>query len=389
MANTLSFDQISTVLNEIVAQATGAKPEAVVDTASFVSVAQTALLHGYDPMNTAISQVLARTIFSIRPYYSKFKGLRVTAAQYGNHVRKLNPIDPKFVDDPTYDPTMLEDSDQYNAPRPKVLQTNWYGQEAVALPYTVWRDQLKSAFRGPDELASYYTMMAQNIADMLEQKNESMSRMVLANLMTGVFKAAPNQVVHLLTEYNTETGGTFTAEQIKLPENYPAFIQWVYGRVASLSAALTDRTQLYHINITNSPVSRHTPYERQRVYLFAPERYMMDSRVLATTFHDNYLRFADTETVNFWQNPQSPDTIITTPVYLNTDGSLTTATEAVTLPNVFGVIMDEEAAGYNITNEWVGTTPFHAKGGFSVTWWHFLVQYWNDFTENVIVMCMD
>lgn len=67
MANDLTFTQLATVLNSIVSQATGATAQAVVDTSTFVNVAQTALKTGYDPLSTAISQVLSRTIFLLVP----------------------------------------------------------------------------------------------------------------------------------------------------------------------------------------------------------------------------------------------------------------------------------------------------------------------------------
>lgn len=76
MANTLTFDQISTVLNDVVKQATGVNTMKAVDTSSFVAQAQTALLAGNDRIMESISQVLDRTIFSMRPYNAKFKGLR-------------------------------------------------------------------------------------------------------------------------------------------------------------------------------------------------------------------------------------------------------------------------------------------------------------------------
>ena len=93
MANTLSFDQISTVLNAIVKQATGVETMKATDTSSFVAQAQTALLVGNDSIMNSISQVLDRTIFSVRPYNAKFKGLRRTTQQWGNHVRKLGMLD--------------------------------------------------------------------------------------------------------------------------------------------------------------------------------------------------------------------------------------------------------------------------------------------------------
>ena len=98
MANTLTFDQISTVLNDIVKQATGMETMKATDTSSFVAQAQTALLAGNDRIMDSISQVLDRTIFSVRPYSAKFRGLRRTTQQWGNHVRKLGMVDDDYPD---------------------------------------------------------------------------------------------------------------------------------------------------------------------------------------------------------------------------------------------------------------------------------------------------
>ena len=82
--NDLTFTQAATVLNSIVKQATGQTAQLPTNTAEFVSVAQTALKAGYDPVLNAISQVLSRTIFSIRPYNRKFAGLQVDNQKFGN-----------------------------------------------------------------------------------------------------------------------------------------------------------------------------------------------------------------------------------------------------------------------------------------------------------------
>ena len=64
--NTMTFEQSSTVLNSLVQQATGRS--AVISTeADFISVAQTALSLGKDVIFNTLSNVLAKTIFAIRP----------------------------------------------------------------------------------------------------------------------------------------------------------------------------------------------------------------------------------------------------------------------------------------------------------------------------------
>lgn len=88
MANTLTFDQISTVLNDIVKQATGMETMKATDTSSFVAQAQTALLAGNDRIMDSISQVLDRTIFSVRPYSAKFRGAEENHSAMGKSCAK-------------------------------------------------------------------------------------------------------------------------------------------------------------------------------------------------------------------------------------------------------------------------------------------------------------
>ena len=391
MANTLTIDQASTVLNAIVAQATGNTAIATADTKDFVTVAQTGLLAGYDPLLAAISQVLSRTIFSVRPYTRKFKSLEADSITYGNHVRKLNIADKAAMNDdrlPLTDGTAV---DQQKVSKPTILQTNFYGAQTYQRQYTIFKDQLDTAFSGPEEFARFISMVVQNVSDMIEQDHEQFARMTVANYIGGVLSGpnAANQVVHLLTEYNTATGLSLTATTVMQPANYPAFVKWAFARIAALSALLTERSEIFHTNVTGKPIKRHTPESEQRVYLYAPSKFGIEARVLADTYHDNYLSMAKHEAVNFWQAIKTPDTINVKPTWMKADGTLQSATDAVVQAGVFGVIFDREAMGYTTVNQWSSPAPFNAAGGYTNVFFHFTDRHWNDFTENGIVLLMD
>ena len=393
-ANELSINQLSTVLNSIHSQATGKSAIAVTDTSSFVTVAQATLKAGYDPVLSAISQVLSRTIFSIRPYNAKFKGLMADSIRYGNHVRKLQTIDKPFEDDVR---TLLADTysvDQYVVNKPVVLQTNYYGEETFAKSLTIFRDQLDTAFNSPEEFQRFLSMVMGNASDMIEQAHENVARATLANFIGGKVAAEPDggneQVVHMLTEFNTESGLSYTSEDLAQPEKFDTFWKWSYARIAEISAMMTERSLLYHTNITDKEIMRHTPADKQKVYLFNPFKFKIDSMVLASAYHDNYLKYADKEVVNFWQSIKTPDTIKVKPVYMDaTDGTLINSEDTITQADVFGVIFDEEAVGITTVNQWSAPTPFNAKGGYSNMFWHFTDRYWNDFTENGVVLLLD
>lgn len=391
MANTLTIDQASTVLNAIVAQATGNTAIATADTKDFVTVAQTGLLAGYDPLLSAISQVLSRTIFSVRPYTRKFKSLEADSITYGNHVRKINIADKAAVNDDRLPLTDGLAVDQQKVSKPTILQTNFYGAQTYQRQYTIFKDQLDTAFSSPEEFARFISMVVQNVSDMIEQDHEQFARMTVANYIGGVLSGpnAANQVIHLLTEYNTATGLSLTATTVLQPANYPGFVKWAFARIAALSALLTERSEVFHTNVTGKPIQRHTPESEQRVYLYAPSKFGIESRVLADTYHDNYLSLAKHEAVNFWQSIKTPDTINVKPTWMKADGTLQSAANAVVQGSVFGVIFDRETMGYTTVNQWSSPAPFNAAGGYTNVFFHFTDRHWNDFTENGIVLLMD
>lgn len=398
--NDMSFVQVATVMNSIHAQATGTTGIAATDTKSFVAQAQAVLKTGYDPVCNAISQVLSRTIFSIRPYSAKFRGLMVDAVRWGNHVRKIS-----WGDKPIQEDDRIKIQDGVDAPQqipnvPKVLQTNFYGEEVFQDSYTLFKDQLDVAFSGPDEFARFVSGTIQNVTDKLEQARENMSRALVANyiaaknhLVTANSEGAEG-VVHLLTEYNTQTGLSLTATTVYQPANFKPFMEWVYSRIAQVSSMLTERSARYHMNITNlggvdKTIMRHTPVERQRVYLYAPARFQAEAQVLADVYHDNYLRFADNETVNFWQSITTPSQVQVLPNWLNADGTVGEATEAETVSNIFGVITDEETIGWTPVNQWQAPAPFNARHGFTTVYIHETQRHWTDMTENGVVLLLD
>lgn len=385
--NEMGFNQLSTVLAAITSQATGAAVVAPVDTASFVSVAQTALKTGYDPMMSAVSQVLSRTIFSVRPYSRRFSGLEVTRERYGNHIRKLQALDLPFEEDNRLKLTDGQSIDQYIVKKPGVLQTNFYGENVFQKSLTIFRDQMDTAFEGPDQFGRFISMILSNASDQIEQAKESVERATVANLIAGVTVVNEDATLHLVTLYNAFAGTTLTSATVAQPENWRPFVQWLVGFLGNLMDKMAERSQLYHLNITGKTVMRHTPAADRHMYLASDFVNHMEAGAMSDTFHDNYLNVGTFNKVTFWQNIQTPRAINVDAGYIDATGAV--AHSAVNLTNVVGVIHDREAAMTCTVNEWQANSPFNASGGYTNMFWHFTERYLNDFTENAVVLLLD
>lgn len=389
--NDLTITDVGTILTSIAKQATGASALSVNNTKDFITVAQTTLKVGYDPLIASISQVLSKTIFSIRPYYRKFAGINVSNQQFGNITRKLNISDKDWETDERLPLTDAASVDMYKVIKPSILQTNFYGANKYQRHITIFKDQLDTAFASPDEFGRFITMVMQNATDVIEHGHETLARSVIANFIGGILadEDKGTRTIHLLAEYNKLTGQTLTAETVYQADNFGNFMKFVVARIKSLSAMFTERTQLFQTQVTGKPITRHTPYRNQKLYLFSPTQYLTETAVLTDLYNDQYMKLMDFERVNFWQNPNSPDALNVMPIYLKSDGKLTSPTAAVNKPHVFGVLFDDEALGYTVVNQWSATTPFNAAGGYSNVYYHFTDRYWNDFTEKGVVLLLD
>lgn len=377
------------ILNAIIKQATGASNITTTTTSSFMSIANIALGISPDNLLNAISQTLSRTIFSIRPYEAKFKGLMKDEQRFGNHVRKLNIGDKEWETDVRYDLVDGHSIDDQIVSNPTILQTNFYGQNVYSRHYTVYRDQLNIALSSEEEFQRFITMIVQNCSDMIEQCHESTARMTLANFIGGKVKGDVNNVIHLVTTYNDIAGTELTTATVRQPSNFVPFIKWAFGYIGYLSGMLTERSQKFHINVTGKEISRHTPQNKQKLYLFSEYLKDMDASVLSSVYNDNYLKWADHEQVNFWQSIDSPDGINIKASYMKPDGTVENDDVGTTTANIFGVLFDEEAVGITSCGQWSSASRFNARGGYTNFWYHFNDRYYNDFTENGIVFLLD
>lgn len=385
----LTFTQVATILNSIHAQVTGTTSITNVTTTNFVAVAQTTLKSGYEPVLSAISQVLSRTIFSIRPYSRKLAGLKADSVKWGNIVRKLVVLDDLWETEDSTPLTAGQSVDQYVVRKPQVVETHFYGANIVQDHITIFKDQLDTAFSGPEQLGQFFSMIMQNMTDRIEQKHEEIARLTVANFIAAKTLADTGNVIYLVDEYNTATGSTETATSIKTPSVYPNFAKWLMGFLKTLSDRLTERSCKYHMNLTSKNIPRHTPLNRQKLYIYSPEMNQVDSQVLSSTFHDEYLKKIDYEPVSYWQSIDTPAEIIVTPNYIDASGAQVDANASVTVDNIFGVLFDEDALGYTTINTDVLTTPMNAAGKYTNMFFHFTDRPWMDLTENGVVLLLD
>lgn len=413
-ANEMTFNQAATFLNAVQRQVTGVDQPAPLNTNEFAAVATTVLKTGFDPVMNAISQVLARTIFSIRPYSAKFRLAEISETAFGNHTRKLSIADKELVDDERYKYPMAYDStqnpangdgnsvDMYKVRKPEILQTNFYGSQVWEDYYTLFRDQLECAFTSPSEMGRFVTMVTQNSMDKLTQYREDAGRAAVLNFIGGILDendiaASPfdyaHRVIPLVTLYKSYTNQTsLSADDIFNPENMRPFTQFVYFMIKTISSLMEQRSVKFQTQITGKNVVRHSPKSRQKMFILEQFVSQFEMMGLSNTYHDGYLILPGgvrTESVAYWQNINLPMGINVRASRIMNDGTITTTQgDQTTRPGVLGVLFDEEALGYATTQSWQAPTPFNAAGGYWNMFVHETEKVYNDHTEKGVVFTL-
>lgn len=385
--NTMALEDVYTLLNNLHAQATGQTGIAATDLSSFQSVATSTLQAGTDTVYQQLMQTIGRTIFSSRNYAAKFNGMRADNVRWGGITRKISIADRDLEAEKAYHPVDAASVDQWEIRKSNILETRYYGSDVYQDWFTTFEDQLINAFSAPAQLGSFVALQSQEMNNKWEQYREELVRSMLVNFI-GAKISAGNGVVHLLTEYNTQTGLTLTAQDIYKEQYQAAFFRWVRARINQLSRRLTERTRAYQIQITGKEITRHTPLDRQKMYLSADALDIIDTMVNTVTFHDEPLAYADVEGVSYWQAFDNPTSVNVTPVYINATGAVTTG-DAVNETDVFGVIFDEDAMMYNVKDYQVNTTHLNPRGLYFNTFLTANIQLMSDFTEKGIVLLLD
>ena len=391
--NTMTFNQLATVMNSIVNQATGVANLTPTNTAEFVSVGTTALNVGTDALFNALTNVIGRTIFANRPYNRKFRGLEADQQTWGYITRKISIADRGFEDDNSYVLTEGGTCDPWTIKKANLVEEKFYGVNVFQDYVTIPTVQLRSAFTNPADFAALLDLMTVNMQDRLEQSTEAGARGAIANMIGGIVAGGnANQIVHLLTEYNAELGLTgnnaLTATTVNRPDNFAPFMRWAYARIATVSDRLAERSSIFHTNITGKTVMRHTPAEDQRLFMFSPSLRKMDANVLSTTFNIRYLSQPYTEAVSYWQSIETPGNINVTPAYLAADGTITEGSASV-ISNIFAFMADREALGITRFDESVLASPLNPKCQYYNVFYHRATRWWNSFTENAVVFLLD
>lgn len=404
---TPDISQISTVLASLYQQVTGLAVPAPLNLSGFISTATTVLNLGMDKVHNALWNMVGSTVVAVRPgYRGRFADMEFQTDMWGIVDRKISflsrlPVNNAAWEYPvTYDSTQTvpsgdgESVDMYRIRKDKPVQVAFYGKETYAYDRTRFLHQLETAFRGPEEMTRFLAGAVAELDNDREQWKESMRRSLLINAIGSLsHENQTGRVIHLLTEYNAETGLNLTSTTVRQPANFDPFCKWVYARMGDLKAVFRERNICFTTQLSSYPsgygVLRHTDDENLRIKMSAAYINRMRAGVLSNTYNPELLSLDGVEPVAYWQSPTAKEEVQVIPCYTGVSGQQVTAESAVTVSNIVGMMYDKDFLGCVNTRSAIYTTPFNPKGEYWVDYYKEDYKTRFDMTEKAVLLLLD
>ena len=423
MARTLTTKDGYALMNALVRQATGQATNAAVDASTFVSAGETVLATGFENTMNALSLVLGRTFAAVRPYKAKLRTINaINTGVYSHRIRKISYYSQDALPSGYFNTDLYTNfapgytagqNESGTPPTPNSTKSQWEQHPAMPLEVnfagsttwqdciTMYEDKLEQAFRDVESFNTFIEGILVEHGNDIESQKEAWNRLtMLSAIASRNYLAAnsivPTAVVNLTTEFNSTFGTSYTSAQLR--QNYlKEFLEFMTAKIKETSDRFEERGTAFHdplqktVDGVTYSILRHTPKDRQRLYLYNPLLRLAEAMVMPEIFSPDYLDLEKQfERVEFWQSNDSETNrskVVFNSAYLDADGTQH-ATGTQTIDYVVGVLADEDSMMTDFQLEKVLTTPLEARKGYRSSWLSYSKNSIIDQTENMVVFIM-
>ena len=417
MAHEFTPKDCHALMNSLVKQATGQASITVVDTSTFVSAGELVLATGMENVFNSLNIVLGRLMVSSRPYKAKLTLMdAANTGVFTNRLRKISFYAKDAVASGAFNTNLFtnlnvgftagQNLDAEGAAQSTKSQWEQSQQPSLEMNFgnsATWQDcitmyevQVQAAFRNQEEFAQFIAGYLTEHANDIESQREAWNRMALLNKIGSIYDMStdmPGSVVNLTEKFNTRFGTSYTSADLR-STYLKEFLAFFVSEMKLTTKRLTERSANYHWTPTKTGYSllRHTPYEKQRVYLYSDLFVEAESLVLPQIFNPQFLDIkTQYEEVSYWQSGKTPadrPKVNVTPAVTDTTTGLQKAGTAVELDYVVGLVTDADGLMTNMQLETTATTPLEARKLYRNTWNTFLKGVVSDNTENAVLFIM-
>ena len=382
--------QVYEILNTITTELLGEEVIVNEDLSNVVDVGRAFenLDNGLDNYVRRLQDHIGRMVFVDRVYSGRAPRVLMDGWEYGSIMEKVRAALPEateneswsLVDGASYDPNV------FTAPQVSVKFFN--KRVTFEIPISITEKQVKSSFSNATQLNAFYSMIHTAIENSMTVKLDSLiMRTINSAIAETIYSEYPSgsstyddstgvRAVNLLYMYNETLPESATPLTAADAIHDPEFIRFASYQMALYSDRLAVISTLFNVGGTE----KFTPKDRQHFVMLSEFKRAADVYLQSDTFHDEFTRLPEAESVTYWQG-SGVDYAFESTSAIN----VTTAdNHTVSASGILGVIFDRDTLGVANLDRRV-TTNYNAKAEFWNEWTKADAGYFLDLDENCVV----
>ena len=371
----MEIKQVYEFVNDATSEVIGDSAILQEDLSNVVDIG-TALFNGnaFDAYVRSLVNHIGKVIFVNRPYRGSAPSVLMDAWEYGSVVEKIRSEMPEAVENESWDLVDGQSYDPHVFHKP-VAQAKFFNKMTTfEIEASITEMQVKQSFSSATQLNAFVSMIFNEIEKAMTVRTDALIMRTINNMIVETAKgASANRAVNLLSKYNTLYGQSITAAEAIVS---PDFIRYAAYQIALYTDRLTRMSVLFN----EGGKQRFTPKDLQHIVMLSEFRAAADVFLQSGTFHDEYTKLVNAETVPFWQG-SGTDYAFTSTGSINAKPA--SGGDAIQVTGVLGCIFDRDALGVMNNNQRV-TTQWNAKAEFTNYFYKKDARYFNDLDENFV-----
>ena len=377
--NNMKVTQLKDIVNSATSEVLGKTDVVNDDLSNLVDVGNE--IFDTDNVDNYVKKLIDRigqVIFVNRLYAGGVPSVLMDSWEYGSVVEKISADMPEADENDSWNLQNGQTYSQDTFYQPKVSAKFFNSKVTFDVKLSFTTQQVKESFSNVNELNGFISMLETGVKNSMTVKLDGLIMRTINNMTGQILNSANGlQKVNLLTEYNTASGQTLTANKALMDKD---FLKFASLTIKKYQARITKMSTLFNAG----GKARFTTTDNLHTVLLSDFADSAEVYLLSDTYHNDTVSLPNHETVPYWQGSgKSYAFNDISKIDVKIDAGNKTP-KAVTQTGILGVMFDTNALGVSNLSQRT-TTSYNARAEFYTNYYKMDAGYFNDLNENFVV----
>ena len=375
----MKVTQLKDIVNSVTSEVLGKTEVVNDDLSNLVDVGNE--IFDTDNVDNYVKKLIDRigkVIFVNRLYAGGVPSVLMDSWEYGSVVEKISADMPEADENDSWNLQNGQTYSQDTFYQPKVSAKFFNSKVTFDVKLSFTTEQVKESFSNVNELNGFISMLETGVKNSMTVKLDGLIMRTINNMTGQILNSANGlQKVNLLTEYNTASGQTLTANKALMDKD---FLKFASLTIKKYQARITKMSTLFNAG----GKARFTTTDNLHTVLLSDFADSAEVYLMSDTYHNDTVSLPNHETVPYWQGSgKSYAFNDISKIDVKIDAGNKTPKQ-VTQTGILGVMFDTNALGVSNLNQRT-TTSYNARAEFYTNYYKMDAGYFNDLNENFVV----